>query len=325
MLFRSSLLPASTLTNVGVTGNGRAFEYLLSILFASRLKEENNLASQIKNELNTTIKSFVRRSDDKYGKALQNYLNNVKKSAQKIAKTSISGTPSKGKVVKLVENDSESKVINSVISAIIYEQSPGILFEKILQQVKKIPINRKKKIISEMANLRKNRRHRPSRAFEMAEYTFDLVTNFGMFRDFHRHRALTLERQLLSTNHGFDTPQEIKDLGIQKEFKECMNNTNHVYKKIQKKFPEEAQYVVNFAYNYPYMMKMNMREAVHMIELRTVPQGHQDYRIVAQKMYQAINRKHPILSKIMKFVDMNKYELERFESEKRTEEKRNKR
>ncbi len=320
-----SLLPASTLTNVGVTGNGRAFEYLLSILFASKLKEENNLALQIKNELNTTIKSFVRRSDDKYGKALQNYLNNVKKSAQKIAKTSISGTPSKGKVVKLVENGSESKVINSVISAIIYEQSPGISFEKILQQVKKIPINRKKKIISEMANLRKNRRHRPSRAFEMAEYTFDLVTNFGMFRDFHRHRALTLERQLLSTNHGFDTPQEIKDLGIQKEFKECMNNTNHVYKKIQKKFPEEAQYVVNFAYNYPYMMKMNMREAVHMIELRTVPQGHQDYRIVAQKMYQAINRKHPILSKIMKFVDMNKYELERFESEKRTEEKRNKR
>ena len=79
----------------------------------------------------------------------------------------------------------------------------------------------------------------------------------------------------------------------------------------------------NFAYNYPYMMKMNMREAVHMIELRTVPQGHQDYRIVAQKMYQAINKKHPILSNIMKFVDMNKYELERFESEKRTEEKRN--
>ena len=103
-----------------------------------------------------------------------------------------------------------------------------------------------------------------------------------------------------------------------------MNNTQQVFNKIEKKFPEEAQYVVNFAYNYPYMMKMNMREAVHMIELRTVPQGHQDYRIVAQKMYQAINKKHPILSKIMKYVDMNKYELERFESEKRTEEKRKK-
>ena len=105
-------------------------------------------------------------------------------------------------------------------------------------------------------------------------------------------------------------PQEIKDLGMQNEFKECMSSTEKVFKKIQKRFPEEAQYVVNFAYNYPYMMKMNMREAVHMIELRTVPQGHQDYRIVAQKMYQAINKKHPILGNIMKFVDMNKYELE---------------
>ena len=318
-----SLLPASTLTNVGVTGNGRAFEYLLSILFASKLKEENNLASQIKNELDTTIKSFVRRSDDKYGKILQNYLNQIKKSAQNITKTSISGTPIQGKVVKLVETENEFKVINSVISAIIYEQSPGISFEKILNQVKKMPENRKRKIITSMTDIRKNRRHRPSRAFEMAEYTFDLVTNFGMFRDLHRHRALTLERQLLTTFHGFDMPQEIKDLGIQKEFKECMNNTDSVFSKIRKRFPEEAQYVVNFAYNYPYMMKMNMREAVHMIELRTIPQGHQDYRIVAQKMYHAINKKHPVLSKIMKFVDMNKYELERFESEKRTEAKRN--
>ena len=144
-----------------------------------------------------------------------------------------------------------------------------------------------------------------------------------MFRDFHRHRALTLERQLLTTFHGYDIPQEIKDLGLQKEFKECMDNSNVIFNRMYKKFPEQAQYVVNFAYNYPYMMKMSLREAVHMIELRTVPQGHQDYRIVAQKMYKAINKRHPILSKIMKFVDMNKYELERFESEKRTEAKRN--
>ena len=318
-----SLLPASTLTNVGVTGNGRAFEYLLSILFASKLREEKNLASQIKHELDTTIKSFVRRSDDKYGKILQNYLNQIKKSAQNVTKTSISGTPKRGKIIKLVEIENEQKAINSIISAIIYEQSTGISFAKILQQVRKMSISKKEKIILEMSNIRKNRRHRPSRAFEMADYTFDLVTNFGMFRDFHRHRALTLERQLLTTYHGFDVPSEIKELGIQKEFKECMINTKQVYNKIQKKFPEEAQYVINFAYNYPYMMKMNLREAVHMIELRTVPQGHRDYRIVAQKMYQAINKKHPTISKIMKFVDMNKYELERFESEKRTEAKRN--
>ncbi len=319
-----SLLPASTLTNVGITGNGRAFEYLLTILFSSQLKEENELAVKIKNELDTTIKSFVRRSDDKYGKILQKYLSQIKNISKNTSKSTISGVPKIGKVVKLVEYQPEMKMIDSVISAFIYEQSPGISFESIKKQLKSLNVKKKQNVIIELTKIRNNRRHRPSRAFEMPEYTFDLVTNFGMFRDFHRHRALTLERQLLTTFNGFDIPNEIIDLGIQKEFKDCMKNSDLVFKKIRKIYPEQAQYVVNFAFNYPYMMKMNLREAVHLIELRTVPQGHQDYRLVAQNMYNAINKKHPTLSKIIKFVDMNKYELERFESEKRTEAKRNK-
>ena len=157
----------------------------------------------------------------------------------------------------------------------------------------------------------------------MVNYTFDLVTNYGMFRDFHRHRALTLERQLLTTDNGFDIPNEVKELGIKKEFNNCMNFTKDVFNLIKKKNPVQGQYVVNFAYNYPYFMNMNLREATHLIELRTVPQGHTDYRRVAQKMFNSIKKKHPILSKIMKYVDLNEYELERFESEKRTEEKRN--
>ncbi|MEK6965780.1 MAG: FAD-dependent thymidylate synthase, partial [Thermoproteota archaeon] len=182
----------------------------------------------------------------------------------------------------------------------------------------------KGKIISSFADIRKNRRHRPPRAFEMSEYTFDLVTNFGMFRDFHRHRVLTIERQLLTTDHGFAVPKEIATLGIDKEFKDCMYKAKEVFDAIRKKFPEQAQYVVNFAYNYPYFIHLNLREACHLIELRTVPQGHIDYRMVAQSMYKEINKVHPALSKIFKFVDLKKYDLERFESEKRTEEKRKK-
>ena len=180
----------------------------------------------------------------------------------------------------------------------------------------------KVQIIDQYIRIRKNRRHKPPRAFEMVSYTFDLITNYGMFRDFHRHRALTLERQLLTTKHGYHTPNEIIQLGIQKEFDECMSMTKNVFEKIRIKMPEQSQYVVNFAYNYPYYMKLNLREATHLIELRTVPQGHIDYRIIAQKMYKLINKKHPILSKIMKYVDLDQYELERFESEKHTEEKR---
>ena len=315
------LLPASTLTNVGITGNGRAFEYLLTILASSELKEEQDLASKIKKELDTTIRAFVRRADDKYGKAFQNYLQQLKKTS-KIVTKEIKPKIISGVRTQLVDYEPEKTEIDKIITSIIYEQSPSTSYNIIMQQVKKLPDEKKRKIISAFTKLRQNRRHRPSRAFESVYYTFDLLNNFGMFRDFHRHRALTLERQLLTTDHGYNIPNEIKTLGIEKEYIECMAKTKQTFDKIRIKHPEQGQYVVNFAYNYPYFMKFNLREACHLIELRTVPQGHIDYRQVAQQMFKEINRIHPNLSKIMKFVDLKEYDLERFESEKRSEEKR---
>ena len=316
------LLPASTLTNVGITGNGRAFEYLLTILASSDLDEERELASKIKKELDTTIKSFVSRSDDKYGKAFQKYLKQIKKTSKSIVAKEIKPKKVLGMMTKLVDCESEKKSIEKILTSIMYEQSPSTSYQNILKQVKKLSKEKRIKIINSFTNLRENRRHRPSRAFESVYYTFDLLNNFGMFRDFHRHRALTLERQLLTTDHGYNIPDEIKILGIDKNYKECMDKTKETFNKIRKKYPEQGQYVVNFAYNYPYFMKFNLREACHLIELRTVPQGHADYRQVAQQMYKQINKVHPNLSKIMKFVDLKEYDLERFESEKRTEEKR---
>ena len=318
------LLPASTLTNVGITGNGRAFEYLLTVLASSELDEEKKLASKIKKELETTIKSFVKRSDGKYGKAFQKYLRDVKDTSRSITLKEIKSNPTIGAFTKLTDYESEKQALDKIITSIMYEQSPSTSYQNIMKQVKKIPTERKIKIIQAFTKIRSNKRHRPSRAFENTYYTFDLCNNFGMFRDLHRHRALTLERQMLTTDHGYTLPKEIKTLGIEKDFKECMNNTKSTFEKIRKKFPEQGQYVVNFAYNYPYFMKLNLREACHLIELRTIPQGHIDYRRVAQEMYKQINKVHPNLSKIMKFVDTKEYDLERFESEKRTEEKRKK-
>ncbi|MDX1595617.1 MAG: FAD-dependent thymidylate synthase [Nitrosopumilaceae archaeon] len=318
------LLPASTLTNVGITGNGRAFEYLLTILHSSRLNEERELAKKIKNELDTTIKSFVRRSDDKYGQAFQKYLQDIKLLSKKFIKQEIKQKVSKGIQTKLVDYENENSALNKVVASLLYEESSSTSLYEILKQVKKMSKRKKINIIESFAKIRKNRRHRPPRAFESVYYTFDLQNNFGMFRDFHRHRALTLQRQLLTTDHGYSTPDEIKILGIQKEYDECLQNTTTVFNKLRTKLPEQAQYVVNFAFNYPYTMKFNLREACHLIELRTVPQGHVDYRRVAQQMFEQINKKHPNLSKIMKFVDTKVYDLERFESEKRTEEKRKK-
>ena len=317
------LLPASTLTNVGITGNGRAFEYLLTVLGSSELQEERDLASKIKKELDTTIKSFVRRADDKYGKAFQKYLKDARAEAKRITKKEIKANPTEGSFTKLVDCESEKDAIDKIITSVMYEQSPSTSYQNILLHVKKMPKQDKVKIIEEFARIRGNRRHRPSRAFENTFYTFDLCNNFGMFRDMHRHRALTLERQMLTTDHGYSMPDEIRVLGIEKDYMDCMYKTKETFEKIRKKHPGQGQYVVNFGYNYPYFMKFNLREACHLLELRTVPQGHADYRKVSQEMFRQINEKHPNLSKIMRYVDMKEYDLERFESEKRTEAKRN--
>lgn len=318
------LLPASTLTNLGITGNGRAFEYLLSTMFASNLNEIKKTADQLYTELNVVIPAFVKRANDKHGKTLQSYLVATRNAISELAQHYI-------KNIKLEKNPESVKLLNfednfeaeiKVASAILYEHAEGQSLENITQYIRSITPDDRQKIIQAYTKFRTNRRDRPGRAFEMVEYTFEMFTNFGMFRDLHRHRILTMERQLLSTKHGYDIPAEIIGLDIAKDYKDCMYKCNEVYELISRNMPEAAQYIVNFAYRYPYFIKVNLREACHMIELRTVPQGHPDYRYACQKMFGEIKHVHPVLADGMKFVNLNRYELERLNSEKNAEKKR---
>ena len=318
------LLPASAMTNIGITGNGRAFEYLLTLMYGSKLKEIRSIASQLFDELNSLIPSFIRRANDKYGQALQEYTSKTRSAIDDLAKFHLSGIPPEEdpELVRLIDYKDNSEAEVNVISAILYEHAQGQSLHRIANYVKSMPIEERNRVIRTYTEFRTSRRHRPGRAFEMIDYTFELFTNFGIFRDLHRHRILTLERQLLSTRHGYDLPPEMVDSGLDKDFRDCMYLSKHAYEEIAKTMPEEAQYVVNFAYRYPYFVKMNLREACHMVELRTAPQGHPDYRIVCQKIYNEIMRVHPQLAQGIKFVDMNRYQLERFDAEKKSEKKR---
>ena len=318
------LLPASTLTNLGITGNGRAFEYLLSTMYSSNLDEVKKLADKLHIELSLVIPSFIRRANDKYGKSLQSYLANTRSAISELAQHHIKSIERNENTqpVKLLSFEDNFEAEVKIVSAILYEQAEGQSLENIIKYTKSIASEDRHNIIQAYTKFRTNRRHRPGRAFEMVEYTFEMFTNFGMFRDMHRHRILTLERQLLSTRHGYDIPVEVIDLDITKDYKDCMYKSNEVYEIISKNMPEEAQYVVNFAYRYPYFIKVNLREVCHLIELRTIPQGHPDYRNICQKMFGQIKLVHPLLADGMKFVDLEKYELERLSAEKNTEKKR---
>ncbi|MDP9289517.1 MAG: FAD-dependent thymidylate synthase [Thermoproteota archaeon] len=319
------LLPAATLTNLGITGNGRAFEYLLTKLYSSSLNEVMNLATALHEQLNFVIPSFVRRANDKHGKSIQSYFLDTNSTISKLAKKYVRDIKHNTNTsIELVDYTDNLKAETTVASAALYEHADGQSLYDIIQLVKHLPQKKRHEIIKTYTKFRRNRRHRPGRAYEMVEYTFDMFTNFGMFRDLHRHRILTMERQLLSTRHGYDVPAEILDASLEKDYRDCMYQCNYAYENIVKIMPLEAQYVVNFAYRYPYFMKINLREACHMIELRTTAQGHPDYRYACQEMYKHIRNVHPILSMGIMFVDQNQYKLGRLNSEKKAEQKKRK-
>ncbi|HEY7228351.1 MAG TPA: FAD-dependent thymidylate synthase [Nitrososphaeraceae archaeon] len=321
-----NLLPAATLTNLGITGNGRAFEYLLTKLYCSELTELRNLANLLNSELDCVIPSFIKRVNEKHGKSLQSFIINTNREISKLTDKYL------GKLqpdyspqdIRLIDYTNSKDALVKVVSAILYENAHGQALYDIVKLVESFTQEKIKEIIFAYTKFRGNRRHRPGRAFEMVEYLFEMFTNFGMFRDLHRHRILTIERQLLSTKHGYDIPKEVIYSGIEKDFKDCMYLSDNVYRKLVKTMPFEAQYAVNFAYKYPYFIKINLRELYHMVELRTTAQGHPDYRYICQEIYKKVNDVHPLLAKGMKFVDLNRYELGRFETEKRREMKRRK-
>lgn len=319
-----NLLPAATLTNLGITGNGRAFEYLLTKLYCSELTELRNLANLLNSELDCVIPSFIKRVNEKHGKSLQLFITNTNREISKLTDNYLGNLQPdySPQDVRLIDYTDSKDALVKVVSAILYENAHGQSLYDIIKLVESFTQEKIKEIIFAYTKFRGNRRHRPGRAFEMVEYLFEMFTNFGMFRDLHRHRILTIERQLLSTKHGYDIPKEVIYSGIEKDFKDCMYLSDNVYRKLAKTMPYEAQYAVNFAYKYPYFIKINLRELYHMVELRTIAQGHPDYRYICQEIYKKVNDVHPLLTKGMKFVDLNRYELGRFETEKRGEMKR---
>jgi thymidylate synthase ThyX len=309
-----SYLPAATLTNVGMFGVGQAFEYLLSKFYSHELTEAKELAVAMHGELNQLIPSFVKRAQR------NDYLAYTWTTAKQIAAVSVKIlTPRRSEPVTLIDYDDKAE--EKIIAAILYAHSRHPL-EQLCHLAAAMSQDQRQQILGEYFTKRRHRRDKLSRAFENVYYTFDILGNLGLYRDLHRHRILTQERQDFTTVHGYDTPPEIEEAGFKTEFDHCMKRAAELYEEIYRDLPSEAQYVVPFAHKIRWYMKMNLREAVHMCELRTMPQGHPDYRFICQEMWRKIQEVHPTLAESGKFIDWEKYRLGRLQSEMRTEFKK---
>jgi thymidylate synthase ThyX len=307
-------LPAATLTNVGFFGVGQAFEYLITKLYSNELSEMQALAHSMHRELEELIPSFIKRAKR------SEYLADTHSAARTVAER-LAGTKPAASSEPVILMSYDESAEEKTLAAILYPHTRKPLAELETLAAKLSPEERER-IFAEYFARRRHRRDKPGRALELAYYTFDIVGNLGLYRDLHRHRILTQERQDFTTAHGCDTPAEIGAAGFKADFDRAMEKAAELTEKIRRDLPLESQYAVPFAYKIRWTMTMNLREAVHIGELRTMPQGHPDYRFIVQEMWRKIGAVHPMLARAAKFIDWKTYRLGRLQSEMRTEYKK---
>ena len=317
------LLPAATQTNMGIFGNGRFFEALILRLAQGGLSELNALSGAMYGELAKVIPSFVRRAhpDNKHFQGFHDHGTGQQDLIQRLAARlpAKAATVQESPQVRLVEHDPNAE--EKILAALVFPAGEATM-EEARTWAMGLRAEEKAKCFQDLGALRTNRRHKLPRAAEMVSYTFDLVGDFGMYRDLHRHRTLTQERQPLSTRLGYVTPEELEEAGLAGEFRQQMEQAARAFEIIHAEFPSEAQYVVPMAYNIRWMVHINLRALMWMVELRSAPQGHPAYRAMAQQMFRAVEAVHPNLAALIRYVDLEEYPLGRLGAEQRLEEKR---
>jgi len=319
------LLPASALSNLGIYASGQAYEALLLRMRAHPLPEVRNYAELMYEELVKVIPSFLKRVNvTERGIAWTDYLRDTKSATAQIVASMIPDeTPEPAEYVRLVDFNPHGE--DDVLEAIIFSNST-ITHETAAQAVSGLDASQRSRLMKAYVGERKNRRHRPGRAFERTDYRFELVTDYGAFRDLQRHRMLTVEWQPLTVELGYDVPEIVREAGLTERYEESLRRSASLYHDLKEEFPVQAQYAVALAFRIRYVMQMNAREAMHLIELRSGPQGHPSYRRVAHEMARLIDEEagHHAIAESMSYVDFSDIDLERLEAERSAERNRSK-
>jgi thymidylate synthase ThyX len=302
------LLPTATRTNIGVTANARTLEHLLSKMLSNPLEECRQIGTAMKCQAQTIVPTLI-----KYA-APNDYL------AQLPAATASCFTPHNGDPleapfepeVRLVSGPAEADI--DLVSALLYEHGNrdwGTVRDSVAAMTPEARAALLRRVLAdpESGGIR-GKHDQPPRALEHLTYTFELVLDFGAYRDIQRHRMVSQTRQDLGTHLGFSMPPELREFGHDGAFHECMQRAAEAYATISTEHPVEAQYVLPMAYRVRMLFTWNLRELHHFISLRSGKQGHASYRKVAQAVWREVNAHNPLIAEFIR-VDMNEYGLAR--------------
>ena len=318
------MLPAASLSNVGIYGTGQAYEALLLRMRTHPLTEARSYAAMMLTELRKVIPSFLRRVDvEDRGTAWSDYLATNRAAMEAIAGELVPAEAAEGpgEVVTLVDFDPDAET--KLITAMLYPYT-SLSERRLTDRVLAMSADERVAVVRAYVGDRGNRRHKPGRALERIGYRFDVLSDYGAFRDLQRHRLLTIEWQDLGIGHGFVRPAAVDEAGVGARFEESMARSADLYEALAKPFPRQAGYAVAMAYRVRYVMQFNAREAMHLIELRSSPQGHPAYRDVVQRMFRAIRDQagHVAVAEMLRYADLSAGEDGRMAAEQRVAARR---
>ena len=317
------LLPAATEANLGIFASGQAYESLLIRLQSHALPEARECGTAMLRELRKVIPAFLTRVDrEDRGVRHGAYLADADRATTQLA-TELLGTPAEhadGPIVRLVDwdRDGETRVVAHALWP-----SSGRSFADVRGAAEAMNSQELLAVMSAYEGARSDRRHRPGRALEATSYTFEVVCDYGAYRDLQRHRLLTLQAQPLTPHLGYDVPAEVTDAGLDGIYAESQAACAGLYALLAPVFATEASYAVTLAHRIRFTLTLNAREAMHLIELRSQPQGHETYRVVAQEMHRLIEDEagHRALAEMMRFVDRSSQTAGRLAAERRQEQR----
>lgn len=321
------VMPAATLTNLAMAANGRTFEHLLKRLYSSGQSEFIDIAKRLHETLNRVIPKYVKRANPD-GEAFWMATDEAIREDIKARFPEWMQPEPAGEEVtvhalpRLFSNDANA---TRHLLAGVYFPYVCCSYDRIVKTLEAVSDADIVHLLSRAVGDRKTRRDRAPRGFEHGyDLNAEIVTDFGVFRDLHRHRMCTLLWQRPNPHLGFTVPEDIEAIGMGEECRIVEAEVRALYDDLAKTLgPAFAEYVVLFGHKLRAWFGMNFRESQHLLELRTVPQGHPNYRRVCQKIARAMFAQAPWIKEIglLKFVDFEDYAWARADAEARQSQK----
>ncbi len=315
------VLPVATKSTVGIFASGQALESLIMHLLGDELVESRETGEKMLRESRQVLSTFLERADKpERGGAMVAYRANTREKMKELADEMLPAAHSTDvKAVDLISHWPANEI--DLVADMLYDQS-NLSLRDLKTAVDTWNYEDKEKVFKAYMGERLNRRHKPGRALEKAHYSWDLVCDYGIFRDLQRHRMVDdLAWQQLTPRYGFDVPELVEEANLTDQFQECFDKSLELHSILMAAGLEnEAQYATLLGHKMRWKITYNARQAFHFHELRTTPQGHPGYRKLVKQMHDKLSEVHPMIGEAIKFVNKDEDpELTRLAAERYTQ------